>query len=218
MIKQLHFLEMSSARLIASIFGVLAGIGGIMHGPGEILQGNVTPDGIFINSWTLEPIATNVGGEPAMTIIPNLLLSGVLTILVSLSVLIWAAFFIEKRHGGLVLIILSFLMLLVGSGFAPPLVGLFAGISGLGINGSVPRWYASLPEKIRKGLVTIWPWLFVVCVLDGVILILGALIFAYIFGLNIPSVWVFCFLTLMPLLLFTIITGVARDIQIGKVK
>jgi hypothetical protein len=109
-------------------------------------------------------------------------------------------------------------MLLVGGGFAPPLVGIFAGISGLGIKGSVPRWYESLPGKIRKGLVTIWPWLFVVCVLDGVVLILGALIFAYIFGLNIPSVWVFCFLTLLPLLLCTIIAGVARDIQRVNVK
>lgn len=216
MLKQLRFTNYSSARLLASIFGILAGIGGVMHGPGEIMQGNVEPDGIVINSWTVEPIATNVGGEPAMTIVPNLLLSGVLSILVSLAVLIWAALFIEKRNGGVVLIILSFLMLLVGGGFAPPLLGILAGAAGLGINGSVPRWYKSLPYRIRKVLAAIWPWLFGVCVFDGAMLILGVLLFAYIIGLNIPNVWVFCFLILIPLLVFTIITGVARDSRNGK--
>jgi hypothetical protein len=62
----------SALRIVASTFGVLAGVGGLTHGVGEVLQGNVAPDGIFIDSWTQGPIATNMGGDPAMTIVPRI--------------------------------------------------------------------------------------------------------------------------------------------------
>ncbi len=211
MFGQIRFTQISAARLVASIFGSLAGIGGIMHGPGEILQGNVAPGGIVFNSWTLEPIATNIGGEPAMSLIPNLLISGILTILISFAVFVWAAAFVGKRWGGVILILLSLLMLLVGGGFAPPLIGIIAGVAGLGINARVPGWCKRLPSQFRNVLAAAWPWLFGVCVINGVILIVGALIFGYIIGLNIPEVWVFCFLLSIPLLILTILTGVAYD-------
>ncbi len=211
MFGQIRLTQPSAARLVASIFGVLAGIGGLMHGPGEILQGNVAPIGIAFNSWTVEPIATNVGGEPAMTLIPNLLISGVMTILMSLAVLVWAAAFVGNRHGGVILMLLSVMMLLVGGGFAPPLIGILAGVAGLGIKAQAPRWFMNLPAQSRGFLAAVWPWFFGVCVINGVILIVGALIFGYIIGLNIPEVWVFCFLFSIPLLILTILAGVAYD-------
>ena len=190
---------------------MLAGLGGMLHGPGEILQGNVAPGGIAFNSWTVEPIATNVGGEPAMSLIPNLLITGVLTMLVSAAVIVWAAAFLGKRHAGAILILLSLVMLLVGGGFAPPLIGIIAGVAGLGINAQAPRWSQNLPVKLRSFLVAAWPWIFGVCVINGVILFGGTLIFGYIIGLNMPQVWVFCFLLAIPLLILTILTGVVYD-------
>lgn len=186
-------------------------MGGVMHGPGEILQGNTAPGGIVFNSWAVEPIATNVGGEPALTLIPNLLISGVLTILISSVVFVWAAAFVEKRRGGVILILLSLLMLLLGGGFAPPLIGIIAGVAGLGINARAPNWYRQLPAQLRNVFAAAWPWLFGVCVINGVFLIVGTLIFGYIIGLNIPEVWVFCFLLSIPLLILTILSGVAYD-------
>jgi hypothetical protein len=53
------FTNISAARIVASVFGVLAGVGGITHGIGETRQGNVAPSGIVIYSWTEGPIATN---------------------------------------------------------------------------------------------------------------------------------------------------------------
>ena len=53
--------NISAARIVASVFGVLAGLGGVTHGIGETLQGNTAPSGIMINSWTEGPIATNMG-------------------------------------------------------------------------------------------------------------------------------------------------------------
>jgi hypothetical protein len=64
--------NISAARLTSASFGFLAGIGGITHGVGEILQGNVRPEGLMIVSWTQGPITEMMGGDPGMTIIPNL--------------------------------------------------------------------------------------------------------------------------------------------------
>jgi hypothetical protein len=40
---------------------------------GEILQGNAAPTGIVFESWIHDPTATNLGGEPEMTVVPNLM-------------------------------------------------------------------------------------------------------------------------------------------------
>ena len=47
----------SGLMKITKIFGSLIGIGGLQHGVGEVLQGNVAPDGLVINSWVDGPIA-----------------------------------------------------------------------------------------------------------------------------------------------------------------
>jgi len=127
--------KVSTRRAAASTIGVIAGLGGASHGPGEILQGNVAPSGIMIQSW---PGFTQLGGEPAMTIIPNFLASGVLTIMVGLIVAAWAAAFVQRKNGGLVLILLSIIMLLVGGGLFPPGFGVIAGIIGTRIK-QLPR-------------------------------------------------------------------------------
>jgi hypothetical protein len=79
---------LSAACMTASLFGVLAGLGGLMYGVGEVLQGNVARSGLLINSWTRGPIATNMGGEPGVTIVPNLLVTGILTLPVSCAVVL----------------------------------------------------------------------------------------------------------------------------------
>jgi hypothetical protein len=52
-----------AARGTSTIFGILAGLGGLTHGIGEVLQGNVKPDGLVINYWTQGPIASNMKGN-----------------------------------------------------------------------------------------------------------------------------------------------------------
>ncbi len=77
---------MNKSRITASILGVFAGLGGgVFHGIGEILQGSVTPNGIYIQAW---PIMQATAGEPAMTIVPNFLLTGILAIIMGIVVTI----------------------------------------------------------------------------------------------------------------------------------
>lgn len=130
-------------KLVAAtaILGIFSGLGGASHGPGEILQGNIAPSGIVIQAW---PELTALGGEPAMTIVPNFLITGVLAIVFGLLVAVWAAKFIQRKNGGLILILLSVIMLLVGGGIVPPFFGIAAGGIGMWLNHSTAQNKARL--------------------------------------------------------------------------
>jgi len=189
--------NISAARSVASTFGVLAGLGGLTHGIGEMLQGNIAPSGMFIVSWTQGPIATHMGGDPGMSIVPNLLITGVLAIVVSLITITWAVAFVQRKHGGAVLILLSIAMLLVGGGFGSPIIGILAGIAGTSINAPLTWWRTRLAGNARYLLAQLWPWVFGVALINGVFLFVGAIFLVYAFGS----------------LLLTIITGVAYDLR-----
>jgi len=90
---------------------------GIEHGVGEIMQGPVAPESRVIESWRDVYAFDQLGGEPALTIIPNLLITGIMAIGVSVAIAVWSVWFADRRHGGLVLIGLSIVLLLVGGGF-----------------------------------------------------------------------------------------------------
>ena len=110
----------SATRRTVAVFGALAGLAGVEHGVGELLQGNRSPGGLVIQSWPGSALFRILDGEPAMTIVPNLRASGVLAILVSLCLLVWATMFVGRRRGGLVLIALSLVLLLVGGWLVGP--------------------------------------------------------------------------------------------------
>lgn len=205
--------NMSAASLTASIFGALAGLGGMVHAIGEILQGNVTPNSMIINSWAEGPIANYMGGEPGMTIVPNLFITGLLNLIFSLTVIAWATVFVQRQNGGWILIGLSILMMLVGGGFGPPIIGILAGVTGLGIHAPYRWWRSHLPVPIRHFLAQLWPWVFGVCLINGLFLVIGSVILVYFFDLNNPDLFVNSFFFAVVSLLLTIFTGVAYDIE-----
>ena len=123
-----------TSRLAASVIGMIAGFIGAEHGYYEILQRDKALNGILFDaisgtSFSIPP-TSQWTGWPAMTFIPNLLVTGILAIIASLAVMVWAAAFVQRKNGGLVLILLSILMLLVGGGFIPPFFGIIAGTIG----------------------------------------------------------------------------------------
>ena len=121
-----------TSRVAASIIGIIAGFIGAEHGYYEILQRDRALNGILfdaISGTSFSNLPTSQWtGWPAMTFIQNFLITGILAILVSLVVMAWAAMFVQRKNGGLTLILLSILMLLVGGGFIPPLFGIIAGV------------------------------------------------------------------------------------------
>jgi hypothetical protein len=154
-----------------------------------------------------------MGGEPGITIVPNLLITGILAIIVSLIVIIWAVAFIKRKNGGRILILLSVIMLLVGGGIGPPVIGILAGVAGLGINAPLNWWRKRLSVNLRRSFATLWPWIFSVGVINGVFLVIGSVILVYFFDLNNPDLFMGSFFFSIISLILMIFIGRAYDIH-----
>jgi hypothetical protein len=202
----------SAMRIVASTFGVFAGIGGLTHGIGEMLQGNVPAGGLMIASWTQGPIAAHMGGDPALTVVPNVFVTGLLATVVSLATIAWAAAFVQRRHGGTVLILLSVTMLLVGGGAGPPIIGILAGIAGTLIHARLTWWRAHLSGKIAHLLAGLWPWVFGLALLNGAFLFVGATVLVYAFGWGNENLYLNSFFLTVAFVVLAIITGIAHDL------
>jgi hypothetical protein len=146
-----------ATKTVATWFGIVAGGAGIEHGIFEILRGNTRPEGIMIESMGPPCVPEEIWNacEPAMTIIPNFLITGILAVMIGLVVLIWSIFFIQRKYGGTVLILLSIAMLLFGGGIFPPVIGIIGGVAGVKINKSIP---GKQPSSTLKFMSRLWPW------------------------------------------------------------
>ena len=151
-----------------------------------------------------------------MTIIPNLFITGVLTILASLSLIAWSAVFVQRNNGGTIQVLFSFAMLLVGGGFAPPIMGLLAGVAGTRIRSPSNWWQTHLPVTVQRLFAKLWPWIFGVCTVNGVFLVIGSVVLVYLFGLNNPNLFISSFFFAVVSLILTIITGIGYDLQVDE--
>ena len=201
----------NATKVTVSTFGALAGLMGIEHGFGEVLQGNIAPDGMMILSWPDSELFRILTGEPAMTIVPNLLVTGILAILFSLVFLVWATMFVQRKNGGLVLILLSVVMLLVGGGFGPPILGIIVGAVATRINAPLTWWRTHLPVSLRRFLGRLWPWSFAACIIAWLYLFPGSILLDYFFGVGNPGTIGIFALSAFGSLLLTIVAGFAHD-------
>ena len=201
----------NATQVTVSTFGVIMGLASIEHGIGEVLQGNIAPSGIMFPSWPGSAFFRSVNGEPAMSIVPNLLVTGILTILVSLIFLVWAIKFVQRKQGGQVMMLLSIIMLLVGGGIFPPIIGLMIGALGTRINAPSTWSRTRFSVGLRPCLGKVWPWAFVSCLIAWLCLFPGLNILGYFFGVNDPNLTVTLILFALGSLLLTILTGFAHD-------
>lgn len=202
----------SATSITVSAFGVVAGLAGIEHGIGEVLQGNTAPAGIVIQSWPESELFAILHGEPAMTILPNLLITGLLAILFSLLFMVWSTVFIERKHGGLVLILLSIILLLVGGGFGPPLLGIMLGLTATRIHTPLDGWRTHLSSGTRRRLGKWWPGFLGAGLVAWLLLMPVTMLLDHFFVIENPGLLVGgFFFSAMGLLLLTIVTALARD-------
>lgn len=205
----------NATRVFTSTFGAIMALAGIEHGIGEIFQGNVAPNGIMILSWPESEFFRNLGGEPAMTVIPNLFITGILAILVSLALLIWSVLFVHRQNGGLIMILLSIAMLLVGGGIFPPILGIIIGAVGTRINAPLIWWRAHLSVGFRNFLKKLWSWSYSACIIAWLSALLGPGLLGYFFGVNNPALILMILFLALGFLLLTVFTGFAYDVH-GK--
>ena len=198
-------------RIVASSFGVFAGVGSVEHGIFEVMQGNARPGGLMINSMGPPCVPEEIWNacEPAMTIIPSFLLTGILAIILGLIGIAWSLFFIERKRGGLILVLLSFAMLLLGGGIFPPLIGIIGGVVGTRIKAPLSWWRRHLTGTPLRVLAMLWPW---TLVLFFVLLfgqwIVGALSNDFMTGLMVPNL-----VLVLALLILSPLSAFAHDIQ-----
>lgn len=201
----------NATRVFASTFGAIMALAGIEHGIGEIFQGNVSPNGIMILSWPDSAFFRSLGGEPAMTVIPNLIITGILAVLVSLALLVWAVLFVHRKNGGLIMILLSIAMLLMGGGIFPPILGIIIGTVRTRINAPLTWWRRYLSVGFQRFLEKLWPWSYTACIIAWLLMFPGLALLGYFFGVNDPALILVLLLVDLGTLLSTILSGFARD-------
>ena len=195
----------NATSVVVSVFGGLAALAGMEHGVGEALQGSVAPAGLVFPSWPDAAFFRSVTGEPAMSVVPNLLASGILSILVSLVFLVWAVAFPHRKGCGPVLLLLCVVLLLVGGGFGPPLLGTVVGIAALKVRSPLNGWRQRVPEGLRRALGSLWPWMLAAGIAAWLLLMPGAMLLDA--GALVPAFILAAFTTLA----LAIVTGLARD-------
>ena len=150
----------SAVRNTAAAFGTYAGVLGMEHGFFETLQGNTNIKGARIMAVGGPGLPFPFGHEPAMTLIPNYLLTGIAAMLAGLAIVLWSAACLQSRYGAVVLLLLSVALLLVGGGFGPISLLIAACIAASRIGKPVPWGLKHLPPGVKRSLALLWPWVF----------------------------------------------------------
>ncbi|MBE0477245.1 MAG: hypothetical protein IBX62_09130 [Coriobacteriia bacterium] len=75
----------NARRSLVVGMGALAGLTGIEHGLGAVLQGHRPTGGVVFPSWPGSAFFAILNGEPAMSLVQNYLLTGILAIVASLA-------------------------------------------------------------------------------------------------------------------------------------
>jgi hypothetical protein len=192
----------SALQKISSTLGVFAGLLGIQHGVFETLQGNMVPDRLLIHAIGI-PCQTESAWHacyPALTLVPNLFFSGSLSIVAGLTVLIWAAVFVQRKHAGLVLMLLSLFLFFVGGGFVSAFIGLLAALAGGRKN--------TLSTLRAGALAQLWPWLLMVMA----VWLPGSWVLGYFFSQSMLTMSFFLFLTFdIGLPILAVFSGFAAE-------
>ncbi len=200
-----------ATRVLAASLGLFAGFGGLEHGYFEILQGNVRPESIMIASMGTPCVPEEVWHlcEPAMTIIPNFLVTGILSMSLGLVTMIWSAAFVQRPRGGAILTLLSAGLLLFGGGIFPPLIGMVGGVAGTRINKPMKKQ----PGPVCGMLAKMWPWTLIIFIVG----LFSQFVIGYFFneflmekaGALIP-------ILILGLLVLSVLTGYAHDVKMTK--
>jgi len=162
--------------LVTRVFGLLAAAAAAEHGLGEALQGSRAAAGPFIQSWPDAALFRIEGGEPALTLLPNLLASGVVTLLLS-AVFAWRVMVRLARRTRFDLALASILLLLVGGGFGPPILGLAVAAAASAPEPGHPRGLGQLLAKA-------FPWILAATMIAWLALVPGLPLLDLVFGIG----------------------------------
>jgi hypothetical protein len=117
--------------VIAVIIELYAAILAGMHGYYEIVNGHKNPGGILFDAISGNSLTTNFNGWPgwpAISIIPDLLITGIVVFIIDGILLVWFLFFNNHKKWIIILVCLAILLCVCGGGFMSPFYGITAGV------------------------------------------------------------------------------------------
>lgn len=198
-------------RMTAPFCGIIAGIEGAIHGIGEIRQGDARPSGLVFDSWVNGPIAEKMEGEPALSLVPHLGLTGILAMTVSVVLVSWSVAPMPLRSRGFGQGTLAGVLLLVGGGIAPPLIAALGGWSAIALARNEARGVTRRPHGCTRLLGRTWTALFLAMVFAGSFLFLASLAVMAGLPLDAPGLFVAFFLAQFVLVALAIPAGVGYE-------
>jgi len=205
-----------ATKINVGVLGTIFGVSGMNHGFFEVLQSNTPTPSLFIFAIGDAQKMWVHGNEPALTLIPNFLLSGIVAMVIGLAIVIWSLGFVHRKHGSIILFTLFVLLLLLGGGVAQILFFPWICLVASRINKPLVWWQKVLPKKSLNPLSKLWKW----SLISSATLLVIALILAttgYIPMATDPevvlSIMLACLGLEVILLPLTFITGFAYDIR-----
>jgi hypothetical protein len=178
------FEDLNATRVIATTVGVFFGLfSGVNHGVFEFLQGNKPTNGFLINAIGEAHRFWPSGTEPALTIVPNFMLTGIISVIVGLAIVIWSIWFLPTRHGRTVFLGLFILSVLVGGGIGQMFFFIPAWAFATRMGKPLAWWRKVLPPGTWPFLSRLWP---VTLLLATVAILIGLemAIFGYFPGMT----------------------------------
>lgn len=198
------------------VLGITLAVAGIHHGFFEILQGNTPTSSFLIQSIGPEHRFWIHGSDEAITIIPNFLITGVLSILISTLIGIACLFFLKRKNISGLLLILFILLTLFGGGIGHIPFFLLVCAFSTNLTGDLFFWKPKLKGVFFRGLSSLFSY---TLALSSLCFIIGLEIsvFGFVPGVSDPDqILVVCWLFLGISLFFipvTYIAAIYRDIE-----
>lgn len=198
----------NATKTVATWFGITAGLAGMEHGIFEILQGNIRPESLMIVSMgpPCVPEETWNACEPAMTVLPSMLLSGILSTVLGLLIFILVLGFLQRKRAGLAMLVLCIALLLFGGGLFPPVIGIIGSCAAMQIN-------KALDDKKQTGFLRfaakLWPWPLVIFVSW----VAGQWLIGYLFNDFLQSIMGVAAILILVMLPVSFIAAYAQDLQ-----
>ena len=180
------FDNLNATRVIATTIGVFFGLfSGVNHGLFEILQGDKPTDGLVIHAIGEAQRFWLEGTEPAFTLIPNFMVTGIASMIVGLVVAIWSIWFLPSKHGRTVFLGLFVLSFLVGGGIGQVFFFIPAWAFATRMGKPLTWWRKVLPRNTWPFLSKLWS---ITLMLATIVILIGLemAIFGYFPGLTDP--------------------------------
>lgn len=180
------FQNLNATRVIATTIGVFFGLfSGMNHGLFEILQGNKPTDGLFILAIGEAQRFWPQGGELAFTLIPNFLITGIVSMIVGAAMVIWSIWFLPTKHGRTVFLGLFILSFLVGGGIGQSFLLIPAWAFATRMGKPLTWWRKVLPRSTWPFLSRLWV-VTLVLVIVAMLITLEIGLFGYFPGITDP--------------------------------